>query len=871
MADLSPPRAARGLRSLLPLLLPTLVLQLLVVGTLIVGRDTLTLRDVLATHLPMKQAEAQALRQGELPELDVHRGGGQPLLGNANGAPFYPTTVLYLLASPLWALNAHFWIHFLIAPWSFAWLARRLGCGRAAAWVGGAVYTTGGWFLSQMSFYDLVPSAALAPAFIAACLAVRDAPRDATAPRASWRAAAAAGGLWALMLLGGDPAVAALALGAAVLAMLLARRRATPTVRYDGEIAKGDAGEQAATASLDGSRATASAAVASRFGLVARWLPLVLALAFGTAVALPQLVELMRVLPTSMRGERGYDATASTMGSWDPRQSIEQLLPLPFGRLDRAGRGGFWGQRFHTDMLPLFITLYPGLLPLALAAAAGRGRRRGGGFAWTVVALGIFVALGRFNPAMAALAALPGGAVVRFPVKAWLLVAIGLAALAAIGWERAIGEGDAAAARRLRVALLALGSVLLAGAVAAWLGAARLQAWMASVAPRTAPRGLVEGEALRWALTAAGLAALAAVLAWLLEKRAVAGVTDAAATLLEVEGKKIAPDAPARRTATSARVPLAFAAVAFALHVAVQLLVLAPATMTLARAALYERPPAFASLFPAGTRLTHGSSNRLFRTVRRRPAPRGEGRWLSRQGAAAGMPLVGVPLGWRYELSASPEGLDSFLTRLGLEAVKAVDDARRVRLLRVWGVEALLLERPLADDAQGVRLLTVAPGPLGATYVYRIEGSTPMVRRVAGVRLAADPRAATEVLLDPRFDPRGEVLLPPGNAPAAPGVGAARLLHESADEIAVANDGARDGWVVVQRAWQPHWRASVDGRPAEVVPADLHRLAVPVPAGSHEIQLWVDRRPLHRSALAAAAGLLGLAAIALLGAKRPQS
>jgi hypothetical protein len=40
--------------------------------------------------------------------------------------------------------------------------------------VGGAVYVSGGWFLSQMSFYDLVPAAALAPAFIAACLAARD-------------------------------------------------------------------------------------------------------------------------------------------------------------------------------------------------------------------------------------------------------------------------------------------------------------------------------------------------------------------------------------------------------------------------------------------------------------------------------------------------------------------------------------------------------------------------------------------------------------------------------------------------------------------------------------------------------------------------
>ena len=73
----------------------------------------------------------------------------------------------------------------------------------------------------------------------------------------------------------------------------------------------------------------------------------------------------------------------------------------------------------------------------------------------------------------------------------------------------------------------------------------------------------------------------------------------------------------------------------------------------------------------------------------------------------------------------------------------------------------------------------------------------------------------------------------------------------------------------MQRAWQPHWRASVDGRPAEVAAADLHRLAVAVPAGAHALKLWVDRRPLHRSALAAAAGLLGLLAIGLRGRKPP--
>jgi hypothetical protein len=879
MADRSPSsRATGGLRRLL--LLP-LLLQLLAVGTLVVGRDTLVLRDVLATHLPMKQAQALAMRQGELPELDVYRGGGQPLLGNPNGAPFYPTNALYLVAPPIWALNAHLWLHFLIAPWSLAWLARRLGCSRAAAWVGGAVYATSGWFLSQTSFYDLVPAAALAPAFVAACLAARDgAGAGARRARGGWRAAAAAGGLWALLLLGGDPAVAALTLVAAALALLLVRPRVDDATHgADGDAARGEeseAGDELSTRTgagdAEGDALVHDRATRGGAGLAARWLPLLLALACGTALALPQIVELLRILPTSTRGVRGYDATASTVGSWDPRQAIEQLLPLPFGRVDRAGPGGFWGQRFHTGMLPLFITLYPGLLPLGLAAAAGRARGRGGAFAWTALGLGLFVALGRFNPLVAALAALPAGGVVRFPVKAWLLVAVGLSTLAAVGWQRAIDEGDAAAARRLRATLLALAAVLLVAAVVAFAAHEPLQAWMESVLPRAAPRSLVAGEARRWALTLAGLAGLAGTLAALLERRASAAAKDAtvataASAAPAVASLAAASNAPAvaPMMAMPAGPGSALAAVALSLHVGAQLLLLAPATMARDRVSPYTRAPAFAAALPAGTTVAHGSVSRLFGPFPRRAAPHGEGRWLTRQAAAAGQPLVGVPLGWRYELAASPEGLDGFLTRLALEAVKASDDARRVRLLRVWGVEALLLERPLATGTDGAQLVTTARGPLADVLLYRIEGATTEVRRVAGARRAADPRAAIAALLDPGFDARTEVVLPGGGPPTPGGRGATRTVRAGIEALDIITDGARTGWIVVQRAWQPHWRASVDGRPAEVTAADLHRLAVAVPAGAHEVRLWVDRRPLLRSALAAAVGLLGLLGLLAMG------
>lgn len=802
-------------RSVLALLLPVVALQLVAVGTLVLGRDTLYLRDVLTAHLPMKQAEALALRQGSLPELDLYRGGGQPLLGNPNGAPLYPDSVLYAVAPALWAMNAHFWIHFLVAPWSFAWLARRLGSGPAAAAAGGVVYGLSGFFLSQMNLYNLVAGTALAPAFVAACLVVRDG-RVAGEVR---RGAAAAGALWALLLLAGEPLIAAMALGLAALAVV--------ATRAGGATSPAVAAAPVALAAENGSGQQEAPPPIRRSP--SRWLPLLLALACGTLLAAPQLVELARAIPASTRGARGYSVATRTICSWNLWQAIEQLLPLAFGRIDRSGPGGFWGHTFHTGALPLFLSLYPGVLPFALATAAGSARRRGGLFAWVAIGLGVFVSLGRFNPLLAPFIALPAARMLRFPVKAWLLVAIGLSTLAAAGWDRAVSEGDPRAARRLRVALLALGAILLVGAVVTALAAAPLQAWILEQRPRTAPPTLVAGEARRWALTAGGLAALAVLLAALLWRRSR---------------------------------PLAGAA-ALALHAAAQLVLLGPATLGRDRVEPYLRPPAFASLLPAETRVAHGGFNRLFGPTRRRRPLGGASHWLARQGAAAGLPLTGVPLRWRYELANSPEGLDTLLTRLAIEAMRPLDDGRRLRMLRVWGIDTLLIERPLPPDSREVRLLATAHGPLAPVYVYRVEGAAPAARRVAGVQRAGTPRQALAILLDPTFDPRREVVLQ-GEGPPIPGAaGVATVEREAAEELVVAVSGDRPGWLVVQRAWQPHWLAAVDGRPAPVVAADIHRLAVAVPAGRQRVHLWIDRRPLRKSAWAAAVGLVGLLALAL--------
>ncbi|MDX1382182.1 MAG: hypothetical protein R3190_00995, partial [Thermoanaerobaculia bacterium] len=215
----SDPAPVRG-RPSWPLVAACYAILVGLVAPLVVGTRTLYLRDLLTYHYSAKVVQARAMGEGFLPLVDPQRAGGQALVGNLNNVALYPDNLLYLVASPLWALNAHMWLHLLLAPVGVYWLARRWDVGREAAWAAGFVYAASGFFLSHLNLYNLVAGAAIAPAFVAACMAL-------ACGGASFAAVCAAGLLWAAMILAGEPLVAAAALIVAVSACLV-RRGATP-------------------------------------------------------------------------------------------------------------------------------------------------------------------------------------------------------------------------------------------------------------------------------------------------------------------------------------------------------------------------------------------------------------------------------------------------------------------------------------------------------------------------------------------------------------------------------------------------------------------------------------------------------------------
>lgn len=815
---------------------PTIALIVLAAWPLIRGTGTLYTRDVLTSHYPLKASQAEALRGGELPLIDPYRAGGQPLLGNPNALPLYPDNLFYLVASPLWALNAHFWLHLLLAPVAFYWLGRAWGLGRPAAWAGGVCYTASGFFLSLLNLYNLVAGAVLAPAFVAACLdALRDDSGGKPDRRTVGRRAAVAGTLWALLLLAGDPMFAALALLLALGAVAARASRPRTVLRHGATVR------------------------------------LAIAVGCGTLIAAPMLIEFARILPLSYRGYWQFSIRAALAQSWDPRSALEWLLPFFFGRPDFT----FWGSRYYGGNPPFLYSLFPGVLCLCLIVLGGRlrrslPRRRAAIWAWVAVAGGLFFAAGAWNPIVRLLYHLPGASALRYPVKLWLAVAIGCSLLCALGFERFLDGGQRLLGR------------LLAGAAAFYLVAWGLflwsPSWLAALDPERLNPATLARESARWsALCFLSLVTLALfTLALAVARKLRPDGSEAKegpdgggpAGRADGGGPAESPDGggPAERVAGGAAL--------LTIHLLSQGFFLAP-LFDADDAERYTREPALLRSVPEDSVVVHGGFRDLFgrQTISPLAAfPDPRFFWLARRQAGQLYPFAGIPWGRRYELNHSPEGLDSFFSVSLAQAIQGMDDTRRLRLLAASGVDTLILDRQLAPEAAALtELVTTAPDSIPrapGVFVYRLPSAAAPVALLGTVLKAPQMNRALQILSSPEFDPRTMVVLPGEGSPevepeARAGAGRVDVISDEVEELEVTVSSDAGGVLLTQRAYLDLYSATIDGRPASTVVANLHRLAVEVPPGEHRVRLWIDRRPTRVGWAASLLGVAGLAGMAI--------
>lgn len=558
----------------------------------------------------------------------------------------------------------------------------------------------------------------------------------------------------------------------------------------------------------------------------ARLVRLALAAALGLGLAAAQW------LPTLVLGQRSARAALGerTQAYWSqhPAGLAQWALPVSLDELALAPR---WRQDLFENREPLLRSIYAGVLgfPLALAGLALAPRRPRAALGGLLV-VATAAALGRHLPGFEWWSALPGLSGLRYPSKAMVLAGFALALLSGLGLDAL----RASAGRRSR-ALVAATCALL-GLVALWLSAPGAAAWHALlVSPATLGHAWLQSPAYAATLQTLTLAGALAV----------AG----SGLLLRVD----------RRAAA-----LALAALA-SLDAVVAVAGLNPTASA----------QAFAWRTPALAALPRERPNRVYGI----DYPDAVARRLLGRSPYRSLPLDTPPdarllLGRLYpvsELGAGALGIEGFpadvpqlrsaaVTRW-LRTIEAVLDTPAFpRLLQLSGADHLL---SLHVAGPGFTPVAEARGVHETAKLSRVDGALPRAYVVAGVHLL-EGQAAFDALVAAGFDPRGEVVLAPAAAvrPSAAGsAGRVDRLQLGLDRVALEVTLERPGFVVLLEAWDPGWRATVDGVAVDVVAANLVFRAVRVEAGRHRVEMVY--RPVEVVAGAALSGLALLVAAGL--------
>jgi len=568
------------------------------------------------------------------------------------------------------------------------------------------------------------------------------------------------------------------------------------------------------------------------------------AAALGSGVALAALLSAGQWLPAmdlaSRSVRRGLPLEEIAQRSVSPLGLMRTFVPFDgTGRLAYAPAAQL--ALFDSGGLPLLASLYVGPVALALALAAllePRRRRLAVAFAGVLV-LGALVALGPHSPVHGIFARfVPGAAHFRFPTK--VMVAVGLAAALLAGLGLAAVRSNAAS-RRVAGALALGGALVLAAG------------------------SVLHGPALRWAVAwgllldrpgAEGDALVAAV-------RLLAGAALAAlaGTVLLQAGRE--PRAPGVTPIVAACMVADLLIAHHDLNATASPMLLVARPPVLSALDLRDRGRSYVYDYLTATGASERHLGRAEPYAIAQPPPGVDPRPM---GALAQRVYPVPPVAGTWDVEGSYDldlrGMQPLLQReLTLTLRQAEGTPYHLRLLRMGAVRNVvsLHERGLEDLVRGPTFHGLFPEPI---RTWGVPGALPRAYAVGRARAVEGP-AAIQALVEPAFEPASEVILSGAGAAAAAaaaagGTGTVRIAELFGDRVRLEADVDAPGVVVLVDAWDPGWRAWIDGRPTEVLRANAAFRAVAVPAGRHVVEMRYRPWPVLAGLSLSAAGLLAL-------------
>src|SRR6266704_3869857 len=170
---------------------------------------------------------------------------------------------------------------------------------------------------------------------------------------------------------------------------------------------------------------------------------------------------------------------------------------------------------------------------------------------------------------------------------------------------------------------------------------------------------------------------------------------------------------------------------------------------------------------------------------------------------------------------------------------------------------------------EGARMLA-APGPWS---LWERAQATPRVQVVGDWKVVGSAQAALDAVLAPGFDPSSQVVVEtdPHLGTPSGGSGAATYQATSDQSALISVDASAPSMVLVRTPYEKRWRASVDGRPARVLPADYLDQGIPVPPGHHTIVLSYLDPTIGQGLVGSGLVIMVLLGVALRAHRRERS
>ena len=164
-----------------------------------------------------------------------------------------------------------------------------------------------------------------------------------------------------------------------------------------------------------------------------------------------------------------------------------------------------------------------------------------------------------------------------------------------------------------------------------------------------------------------------------------------------------------------------------------------------------------------------------------------------------------------------------------------------------------------------------APGPLA---VYENPDPLPRAWLVPAAQVLQDEEAVLTAITQPSFEPLHTVVLAQHHdSPSIPAATdesippstseSVSVLAYSPNEIILAADTERPGYLVLSEVWFPGWLATVNGEFAPLWRANYTLRALAVPSGELDVRLWYAPESWRRGLFLFSVGILLLVGLAL--------